>query len=119
CSSRFFLAAPASLEARRILTFETWSWTKNNMLRITLARIVLLGPALVLFQTLTVLSARALGFDMLRGSDLAAFASHTPAAYGAFRFVAVLLQILIYNAPEAGRAASFLRALKPAVAKPI
>ena len=118
-SSRFYLAAPASIDAKRIQTFETWPWTKNQMLRITIARIVLLGPAIVLFQALTILSARALGFDMLRGGDTAAFAAHNPAAYGAFIFVSVFLQILVYNALEAGLATSFYRVLKPAAAKPI
>ena len=84
------------------------------MLRIAMARIVLLGPALVFFQALAILSARAIGFDMLRGGDIAAFAARNPAAYGAFTFVAAFLQILVYNALEAGLAASFCRALKPA-----
>lgn len=113
-SSRFFLAAPASVDAKRIQTFETWPWTKNNMLRITVARIVLLGPALVFAQTLSILSARALGFDMLQGGDIAAFAARNPAAFIAFSFAQQFVLVLVYNSLEAGLAASFYKALKPA-----
>lgn len=113
-SSRFFLAAPASIDAKRIQTFETWPWTKNNMLRIATARIVLLGPALVFAQALSILSARAIGFDMLQGGDIAAFAAHNPAAFAAFSFATQFVTVLVYNSLEAGLAASFYRALKPA-----
>jgi hypothetical protein len=44
-TSRLYLAAPASIDAGRILTFETWKWTKGSMLRITAARLLLLAPA--------------------------------------------------------------------------
>ena len=39
-TSRLYLAAPASVDAKRILSFETWAWTKNNMLRILGARLL-------------------------------------------------------------------------------
>ncbi len=112
-SSRLFLAAPASIDAKRIQTFETWPWTKNHMLRIAVARIVLLGPALVFAQALSILSARALGFNMLEGGDIAAFAAHNPAGFTAFSFAIQFVTVAVYNSLEAGLAASFYQALKP------
>ena len=111
-TSRFFVAGPASLEAGRILTFETWKWTKGSMWRIAGARIIVLGPALVLSQTLSLLFARALGFDALQGG-LQGVAEHNPAAYGAFAFVSEFVTILLYQSLEAGLASSFYHALKP------
>lgn len=47
-TSRFYIAAPASVDQQRILTFETWKWTRGAMLRITGARMMVLAPAYIL-----------------------------------------------------------------------
>ncbi|NWG53662.1 MAG: hypothetical protein HXY28_08090 [Hydrogenophilaceae bacterium] len=51
-SSRLYVAAPASAAENRVRSFETWSWTKDNMLRITAARVILVVPAFLFFNLL-------------------------------------------------------------------
>jgi hypothetical protein len=51
-TSRLYTAAPASAAENRVRTFETWSWTKDNMLRITAARLILVAPAFLFFNLL-------------------------------------------------------------------
>jgi hypothetical protein len=112
-SSRLYLAGPASIDMGRIQTFETWSMTKNNVVRIIISRIVLLGPAFVLSQALTQLGARALGFDALQGGDTRTFALSHPLQFGGYVLVGEFVIMLIYNSLEAGLSASFYRILKP------
>jgi len=49
-TSRLYMAAPASAAENRIRTFETWAWTKDNMLRITAARVILVVPPFLFFN---------------------------------------------------------------------
>jgi hypothetical protein len=49
-TSRLYLAAPASAAENRVRTFETWTWTKDNMLRITAARVILVAPPFLVFN---------------------------------------------------------------------
>ncbi|MBI1188807.1 MAG: hypothetical protein GC206_15990 [Alphaproteobacteria bacterium] len=51
-TSRLYIAAPASAAENRVRTFETWAWTKDNMLRITAARLILVVPAFLFFNLL-------------------------------------------------------------------
>jgi hypothetical protein len=107
-TSRLYLAAPATAGAKRILTFETWAWTKGLTLTILGARILLMAPAFILMGALTYLAARALGVDM-SGNELGfspAFAAYI--AFDRLVFFAVFLAL------EAGLSAAFYRVLKPA-----
>ena len=115
-TSRFYLSGPASVEARRILTFETWNWTKHNMLRIAGARLMLLGPAYVLSLMLTLLLGRAFGVDVLQAEQLRAFAVQSPFGFGLYNFVSDFVAIGFYNALEAGLSVHFYRALKQPLA---
>jgi hypothetical protein len=63
-TTRLYLAAPATIDRGRILTFETWSWSKHNVLRIAGARAILIAPAFVLATALSYLLGRTLGIDM-------------------------------------------------------
>jgi hypothetical protein len=56
-TSRFYFAAPASVESGRVLAFQSWAQTRGNMLRIMLGRLVLLGPALVFVLALSMSAA--------------------------------------------------------------
>ncbi len=47
-TSRLYLAGPESVAAHRGRSFETWTWTKGNLLRIIAVRLVLLVPAYAL-----------------------------------------------------------------------
>lgn len=58
-STRLYLAAPATVDRGRILTFETWVWTKKAVGKIVTARILLIAPAWVLANAIVYLLGRA------------------------------------------------------------
>lgn len=118
-TSRLYLAAPASLDQGRVLTFETWNWTKGSMLRITGARLLLLLPANVLTGALGYLVGRVLGFDTMTGGPaMAAAAVGNPALFAVYVFFSTLISLGLYSALEAGLSAHFYRILKPAQTPP-
>jgi hypothetical protein len=106
-TSRLYLAAPATAAAKRILTFETWAWTKGMTLNVLGARILLLAPAFVLMGALTYLAARALGVN-LSGGELGG-----GPAFVAYIVVDRLVFFAVYLALEAGLSAALYRVLKP------
>lgn len=116
-TSRLFLAAPASVEAGRILTFETWAWTKGSMLRITAARLMLLGPAYVLVAALDYVVAAVAGIDALDPMATAAVAQSNPALFIGYVFVTSFITFALYSSLEAGLSTYLYRGLKPAAAQ--
>lgn len=112
-TSRLYLAAPASVERERILTFEAWKWTKGAMLRITAARLMLLLPAYVFLFAVSQLLARLLGIDLLDPVATQAFASANPVAYLGYALVTSFLSLAVYSSLEAGLSSFIYRGLKP------
>jgi hypothetical protein len=108
-SSRLYLAAPATTDAKRVLTFDTWRWTRGHTLKIAGARLLLLLPAFILMAALTYLSARALGIDPNAPSSARA-STLAFAAYVAFDRIVFFAA---YLALEAGLSTALYRALKP------
>lgn len=117
-TSRLYLAAPASVEAGRILTFETWKWTKGAMLRITWARLMLLAPAYILAGALGHLLGRVFGIDTLDPASISAAVSANPAGVLAFDLVRSFIVLALYAPLEAGLSAYLYRGLKPSDAPP-
>jgi hypothetical protein len=113
-TSRLYLAAPASVDQQRILSFETWAWTKGTMLRITGARLLLLIPANLFVGAIGHLIGRLIGVDTLDPATHAAAASSNPVVYLAFVFVTGALSFALYSALEAGLSSYLYRGLKPA-----
>lgn len=111
-TSRLYLAAAASVDQNRIVVFDSWRWTKGNLLRIAGARVLLLGPALILIGALQSIIASAFGAPADDATALAASAHAIPVI--AFYFVAAVTQILIVGMLEAGLAAYLYRGLRPA-----
>jgi hypothetical protein len=112
-TSRLYLAAPASIDAGRILTFETWNWTKGAVLRITWARFMLLVPAYVLMFALTTLLGRLFGFNVLDGASMQAALSTNPIGIIVFEFVSSFIVLGLYVPLEAGLSAYLYKGLKP------
>ncbi|MBL8536439.1 MAG: hypothetical protein JNM59_03455 [Hyphomonadaceae bacterium] len=111
-TSRFFVAAPATLAARRILTFETWRWTKAATLSIVGARLMLLAPANVFAGALGYVIGRLMGVDAMApatGQTAAPF-------FLVYVFASAFLSLMIYYALEAGLSAAFYRRLRPPAA---
>jgi hypothetical protein len=117
-TSRLYLAAPASVDAGRILTFETWKWTKGAVLRITAARLLLLAPAYILAGALGHLVGRLFGIDTLDAGSIAAAASGNPAGLLAFDFLRALIVLALYAPLEAGLSSYLYRGLRPATQQP-
>lgn len=115
-TSRLYLAAPASVDRQRILTFETWKWTKGAMLRIAGARLLLLVPAHIFAGALSHLVGRAAGFNTLDPASMATAASANPAGYLMFVFVSGFITFALYASLEAGLSSYLYRGLKPAEA---
>ena len=117
-TSRFYLAAPASVDKQRILTFETWKWTKGAMLPITGARLLLLLPANIFVGAISHLVGRAFGLNTFDPNTAAAVAQSNPAGYLVFIFIAGFLQLALYSSLEAGLSSYLYRGLKPAETPP-
>jgi len=110
-TTRFYLAAPASIDRRRIVLFDSWKMTRGNLLRITGARLLLLGPAFIFVSALQTLVAMAVGAPAGDPAALIGYASANPVGFGGFYTVSIFLQVSVYSALEAGLSASFYRAL--------
>lgn len=117
-TSRFYYAAPASIERGRILVFESWRSTKGAMWRVIAARVVLLGPALILVGALQSLAGMVVGVSGADPAAMAARAEANPLAFVAFYGVAQFLQIAIYTSLEAGLSASLYRAFQQQAPRP-
>jgi hypothetical protein len=117
-TSRLYLSAPASIDAGRILTFETWSWTRGNMWRIVGARLLLLAPAYVIAAGASFLFAGAIGLNVNDPSSVAAFAREQMPLFLVFSLVSEFLRLALYLALEAGLSAYLYRGLKPVTATP-
>lgn len=112
-TSRLYLSAPASVDANRVLTFETWSWTRGNMWRIVGARLMLLFPAYVLVTGVSVLFANAIGLNITDPAAALAFAHANTPLYAVYLLISGFLQLALFSALEAGLSAYLYRGLKP------
>jgi hypothetical protein len=115
-TSRLYLAAPATVEQGRILSFETWKWTRGATLRIIAARLLLLLPANVFVGALSYLVGRLVGIDALDPAASAAAVGANPLGFAAYAFVATFITFALYLALEAGLSSYLYRGLKPAAA---
>jgi hypothetical protein len=117
-TSRLYLAAPASVEQNRILTFETWAWTKGSALRITGARLLLLLPANVLAGALGYLIGRGFGVDTLNLAADAAAIQANPTGFVAYVLISSFITFAVYSALEAGLSSNIYRSLRQDVSPP-
>jgi len=118
-TSRLYLAAPASVDAGRMLTFETWKWTKGAVLRITAARLLLLAPAYILAGALGHLIGLTFGVDTLNPASIAAAAASNAAGLLAFDFLRAFVVLALYAPLEAGLSSYLYRGLKPVETAPL
>jgi len=117
-TTRFYLAAPASVAQKRVVVFESWVWTRGAMLKIAGARLLLLLPALIFAGAIQSLAAMALGAPAGDAVALAALAQSNQLLFTAFYAIASFLQIALYSALEAGLSANIYRSLRPPPAPP-
>jgi hypothetical protein len=115
-TSRLYFAAPATVDQQRILTFETWKWTRGATLGIIVARLMLLLPAGIFTGALGYLVARAAGLDPF--SPAAASSNANPIAYLAYTLVAAFITLALYSALEAGLSTALYRSLKQTAPPP-
>ncbi len=113
-TSRLYLAAPASVDAKRILSFETWKWTKGSMLRITGARLLLLAPAYMFQFAISQLVYGLVGFNPFDPATVDAAVSANPIGVLIAGFVNSFVAFALYASLEAGLSTYLYRGLKPA-----
>ncbi len=111
-TSRFFLAAPASVAEGRVRVFESWRMTRGQTLKIMGARLMLLLPALVFVWALQSLLAVALGFNTSDAGALLAQVQANPVLFLVFFAIGLFAQIALYGALEAGLSAALYRRIK-------
>lgn len=112
-TTRFYFAAPASVERQRVVVFDSWRLTRGSFVRIALSRIVLLGPALLFTGALQSLAAIALGAP----SDvpgLVAYSQSNRVGFALMYAAAVFFHVGFFSALEAALSANLYRALRPA-----
>jgi hypothetical protein len=109
-TARLYLAAPATVEDKAVRSFETWAWTKGNMLRIIAARLVLLVPAF--FAASLIQSAVAAALGMTNAGLMSSLAALQPAAL-IVTFIGGFVSLLFYSLLEAGLSAYLHRGLRP------
>jgi len=112
-TSRLYLAAPATVDQARILSFETWPWTKGALLRITATRFMLLAPAYILVSAIGYLIGRPFGIDGFDPSSVVAMAENNRAIFLAYALIQSFLTLGVYSALEAGLSAYLYKGLKP------
>jgi len=104
-SMRLLLVGAATIGERRMLVFETWSWTKGNALRLLAAVALLIVPLLLAAQLIT------FGAETLAGGSPEEPAP-APLAIAA-AYVGVFASLFLLTGPLAGQAGYFYRGLKP------
>lgn len=112
-TSRLFIAAPASYDLKRILSFETWRWTKGNLLRITGARLLLLAPAYILMLALSFALNAVLGISIFDPVAAERTIRAAPAQFAALSVFANFVQFALYSALEAALSVQIYKALRP------
>jgi hypothetical protein len=112
-TSRLYIAAPASVDQQRILTFETWSWTKGATLRIIAARLMLLLPANIFVGALGYLIGQAVGVNTIDVVAATAAATANPVGFLIYVLISTFLTFALYSALEAGLSAAIYQRLKP------
>jgi hypothetical protein len=112
-TSRLYIAAPASVDQRRILTFETWAWTKGATFRIIAARLMLLLPAYVFVYALTYLAGQSVGVNVLDVNATNAVAAANPGGFLIYVLINSFITFAFYASLEAGLSAAIYQRLKP------
>jgi len=110
-TTRFYLAAPATIDRRRVTVFESWKMTRGNFLRIAGARLLLLTPAFIFASALQSLVSIALQTPVNDPVVMLQYASGNPLGFAGFYTLGLFLQIAIFSALEAALSARLYRAL--------
>jgi hypothetical protein len=113
-TSRLYLAAPATVDQQRILSFETWKWTRGSTLRIIGARLMLLLPANIFVGAIGYLVGRLFGIDTMSPAASVETVAANPIGFTVYAFVATFVTLALYSAMEAGLSTYLYRGLKPA-----
>jgi hypothetical protein len=113
-TSRLYLTAPATVADERVRTFETWSWTKDNMLRICAARLLLLFPAWLVVSAAQALIGAAFGFSRLDPFAGARVLEADPGRFLLYLIPAEILSVLVYLALEAALSSYLYKGMRPA-----
>ena len=104
---RLLLVNPATIGARRVRVFETWSWTKGNVLALFASLILVVFPMALLLGVISGLLAPALGVD---ANDPATQLGYTGLAY---QCLTSMFSLLLVAGPVLGLSGYLYRGLNP------
>jgi len=116
-TSRLYFAAPATVDAGRLLTLETWNWTRGHVLKIISARLMLLLPANILTGALGYMAGRLSGVDTMTFTPSMSVASTSNAGFVIYVLLASFVAFALYSALEAALSTYLYKALKPGAAQ--
>lgn len=104
---RLLLVNPATIGARRVRVFETWSWTKGNVLGLLASLLLVALPMALLLGVISAVLQPALGVD---GNDPA-----TQLGYNglAFQCLSSCFSLLLVVGPVLGLSGYLYRGLNP------
>lgn len=108
-TTKLFVAAPASVDRGRVSVFDSWRMSRGQVLRIMGARILLLGPAIILVGAVQSLIGIALGFSTSDPAALVTQSQANPALFLLFFALVVFVQLSVFAALEAGLSTAIYR----------
>jgi hypothetical protein len=111
-TTRFYVAAPATIDRQRITLFESWRMTRGNFLRIAGARLLLLAPAFIFVGAIQTLVARVLGVPGSDALEVLLYSQQNSVGFALFYTASVFLQVAIFAPLDAGLSASIYRVVK-------
>lgn len=111
-TTRFYVAAPATIDRGRITLLGAWRMTRGNFLRIAGARLLLLVPAFIFVGAIQTLIARVVGAPSDDPFALSTYSQSNAVGFALFYTVSILIQIGIFSSLEAGLSAYLYKGLK-------
>ena len=109
-TSRLYLAAPASVDLGRVMSFETWRWTQGNMLRIIAVRLLLLVPVFFAAGLVGNVLASLVG---VQTSELGAVQAPNAALLALAQAGTTFVTLLVHSGLEARLSGYLYQGLKP------
>jgi hypothetical protein len=113
-STRFYLAAPGTLDMRRIKSLDAWKWTRGAFWKILASRLLLMLPSAIVVYSVPALLTYAFGYKPYDVASEQAFSQANAGAYFIVNFIGVSLVLGVLLPLDAILSTYFYKRLKPA-----
>lgn len=112
-SSRFYLAAPATYDMRRIKSLDAWKWTRGAFLKVLGARLLLMLPSAIVVYSIPALLTYAFGYKPYDVASEQAFSQANAGLYLLVNFIGTALVLGVLLPLDASLSTYFYKRLKP------